>query len=117
MSESLVKLFETIDNKDAEGFCSFLTDDAVFAYGSQAPVAGREPIREYVAGFFSSVEGLGHAIEESWQVGGTAFVRGEVTYRLPGGKVVSLPFLNLLRLQEERFSEYRVFIDPTPLSG
>ena len=70
-----------------------------------------------MAGFFSSVEGLEHGIEESWQVDGTAFVRGEVTYRLPGGKLVSLPFLNLLRLRGERFSEYHVFIDPTPLSG
>lgn len=117
MSEILVKLFKTIDNKDAEGFCSFLTEDAVFAYGSQAPVAGRESIRDYVAGFFSTLEGLEHAIEESWQVDATAFVRGEVTYRLPGGKRLSLPFLNLLRLRGDRFSEYRVFIDPTPLSG
>jgi uncharacterized protein (TIGR02246 family) len=50
-------LFAAIDSMDAEAFAAFFTDDGMFRYGSQPPVQGRDAVRDYVAGFFSSIAG------------------------------------------------------------
>ena len=111
------EVFEAIDNKDAASFVGFLTEDAVFVYGSQDPVQGREAIRGFVAGFFGTVDRLSHRVEQTWSLDGTAFVQGRVQYWLPGGREVSVPFLNLFRLSGSSIREYRVYIDPTPLAA
>ena len=116
-SGRFAEVFEAIDRKDAEGFVGFLTDDAVFAYGSQDPVAGRKSIQEYVAGFFGTLVGLSHEIEGIWEVDETAFVRGRVQYELSDGRQVAVPFLNLFAMNGDLIREYRVYIDPTPLAG
>ncbi len=60
-----------------------------------------------------------HTVEEEWAIEGerVAFVQGSVTYCLPDGRSVSIPFLNLFRLRGEKIAEYRVYVDPTPLAG
>lgn len=112
-------LFQAIDRMDAEAFVSFLTEDAVFVYGSQDPVEGREAVRAHVSGFFATLERLAHTIENEWAVegAGVAFVQGSVTYGLPDKRSVSLPFLNLFRLRDDKIAEYRIYVDPTPLAG
>jgi limonene-1,2-epoxide hydrolase len=104
---------------DAEAFLSFLTEDAVFVYGSQDPVKGRDAVRAYVAGFFATLERLEHTVEDEWAIDEerVAFVQGNVTYGLPNGRSVSIPFLNLFRLRDDKIAEYRVYVDPTPLAG
>ena len=40
----LRKLFAAVDGRDLERFGSYLTDDAVFRFGSAPPVQGRSAI-------------------------------------------------------------------------
>ncbi len=111
----LAGLFEAIDSKDADAFVGYLTEDAVFRYGSQDPVHGRDAIRDYVAGFFGTVEALSHRIDESWEGDGSLVCAGEVTYTRQGGSRVTVPFANVFRLEGEKVREYLVHIDPSPL--
>lgn len=112
------QLFHSIDARDAAAFADYLTEDGSFRYGSQPVVAGRDAVREHVAGFFAGLSGLSHELTGFWwgPARDTCFVQGEVTYHLPNAAVVTLPFLNLFHMRGTAIVDYLVYTDPTPLS-
>jgi ketosteroid isomerase-like protein len=113
----VTQILKTVDSKDAQAFSSHLTDDAVFRYGAQEPVKGREAVRDYVAGFFGTVRTLEHQVIDTWQGEGSFVCRGDVTYTKLDGTQVSVPFTNVYKLEGNLVREYLVYIDPTPLMG
>lgn len=117
MKDWLKNLFATIDRKDADGFVELLTADARFRFGSAEAVCGREAVRAAVAGFFSTVEGLSHSVTQVWEEAGVVLTEGDVTYTLGEGRELTLPFLNVFRMDGELVADYRIYIDPSPLAG
>ena len=69
------ELFASIDAMDPDRFVSFLTDDAVFRYGSSPSTQGKGAIRDGVAGFFSMFKGLSHTLEGIWTQPDAVFVQ------------------------------------------
>lgn len=108
-------LFQTIDRKDADGFVSYLTQDASFKFGNALTVAGRDNVHKAVMDFFNSIKDLKHAILGSWDADGVAFVQGEVTYTRKDNNQVTIPFSNLFKLDGPLIREYWIYIDPSPL--
>ena len=110
----LKDLFAAIDACDSDRFVGYLTPGAEFRYGS-APAVGREAIREAVAGFFSTIAGLSHTLNFTISDGDALVCEGEVTYTRQDGSKVTLPFANVLRVEDGLFSTYRIYIDIGPL--
>ena len=96
---------------------AYLTEDAVFRYGSQEAVHGRAAIGEYVSGFFGSIEALQHHVTETWEGESSLVCQGEVTYTKMDGADVTLPFVNVFRFAKGRVRDYLIHIDPSPLMG
>ncbi|HEX7344563.1 MAG TPA: nuclear transport factor 2 family protein [bacterium] len=115
MNLSFEQLFAAIDRKDADGFVAFLTDDAIFRYGSPPAIQGQENVRVYVAGFFQSIKALSHKVSAVYDSGDALFYQGEVSYTLQDNRQISLPFLNLFKMRGGKITEYLVYIDPSPL--
>lgn len=113
----IAQLFASIDAMDPDVFVSFVTDDAVFRYGSNPPTEGKRAIREAVAGFFSMFRQLGHTLEGTWVHPEVVFVQGQVHYTRHDGSTITLPFLNCLKMRGEKVREYLIYVDPTPLAG
>ncbi len=111
----LEKLFKAIDAKDTEGFAGFLTEDAVFRFGNNAPARGKRAVREAVAGFFAGVKSLRHTIRESWSQADAVVMHGEVTYTRHDGSQLSVPFANVFKLEGTLVREYLVFADVSQL--
>ena len=108
-------LFAAIDANDAASFVSYLTEDAVFRFGSAPPVKGREAIREAVDGFFSTIAGCRHVIRNSLGGGDTLVCEGEVTYRRHDGSELSLPFADVFEYDGDLIAHYKIYMDITPL--
>lgn len=113
--KQLAEIFEAVDSQDSDRFVSFLTDDAVFRYGSQEPVRGVDAVRNYVAAFFDSLDTLSHEVTETWAGDGSLVCTGQATYRRHDGKDVTIPFTNIFRFEGEKIREYLVYADPAPL--
>ena len=111
----LKDLFAAIDACDSDRFVGYLTPGAEFRYGSAPAVVGREAIREAVAGFFSTIAGLSHTLNFTISDGDALVCEGEVTYTRQDGSKVTLPFANVLRVEDGLFSTYRIYIDIGPL--
>ncbi len=115
IANRLDSLFAAIDAKDTDTFLSFLTDDAVFRFGSAPSVTGQDAIREGVDGFFSSIAGSRHSIGNVIESGATLVSEGEVTYRRHDGSEITLPFTNVFEISGDLVSHYKIYIDIAPL--
>jgi len=115
MKKRMAKVFETVDAKDADAFAALLTENAVYRYGSEPAVQGKEPIRRYVSAFFGSLEALRHQVVDTWEREGSVVCQGVVTYTKGDGRDVSVPFTKILRFEGDRIRDYLVYIDPSPL--
>lgn len=108
-------LLAAVDAKDADRFVAFLTDDAGFVYANAPAVVGREAVRAAVDAFFAQVRSLAHTASHVWTVPGHVVVEGTVRYVRHDGREVTLPFVNVLALDGDRISSYRVYVDGAPL--
>jgi ketosteroid isomerase-like protein len=109
------KLFAAIDKMDTEGFLGFLSDDVVFRFGNFPAVKGKEGVRDAVAQFFSSIDGLHHVIKKEHRKENSVIVEGEVTYTRKDKKKVTIPFSNIMEEQHGKFCTYLIYIDISPL--
>jgi ketosteroid isomerase-like protein len=109
------RLFSSVDNIDTEAFLSFLEDDALFRFGNEQVVSGKEAICKTLEEFFASIKGLRHEILETWFEAGTVICQGEVTYTRTDDSDIMIPFVNIFRMQGNRIREYLIYIDIKPL--
>ena len=108
-------LFAAVDGRDLERFGRFLTDDAVFRFGSAPPVSGRSAICEAVGGFYATIAALRHKIINTLAAGKVLVCEGEVTYTRHDDSTITLPFTNVFELEDGLVAKYRIYIDIAPL--
>ena len=115
MADRLDGLFASIDAQDTDAFLACLTEDAIFRFGSAPAVRGREAIRAGVDGFFASIKGSSHALNQVLSDGNTLVCEGEVSYRRHDDSEITLPFTNVFKLDGPLISHYKIYIDIAPL--
>jgi ketosteroid isomerase-like protein len=108
-------LFAAIDANDAAAFVGLLTDDAVFRFGSAPAVRGRAAIQAAVDGFFATIAGCSHNVQNTLGSGSTLVCEGEVTYRRQDGSEITLPFTDILEYEDDLISHYKIYADISPL--
>lgn len=113
--ERLDALFVAIDSKHSNTFVDFLTEDAVFRFGSSPAAVGRDNIEAGVSAFFASIDGSSHQIDKVLANGDTLVCEGEVTYTRLDDNEVSVPFVDVFELEGPLIREYKIYIDISPL--
>jgi ketosteroid isomerase-like protein len=108
-------LFAAIDRRDAEGFVEFLTAGAEFRFGNSPVIAGRANIAAAVRVFFGMIAGCRHEVTATWSGPASAVCEGQVTYTVPAGSTVRVPFVNVFETAGGLISHYRIYIDNAPL--
>lgn len=108
-------IFASIDALDTDGFLAYLSEEAVFRFGSAPPVQGRAAIGAAVDGFFGTIAGCSHKIAKILRESDTLVCEGEVTYRREDGSEISLPFTNIFEYAGELIAHYKIYIDTSPL--
>lgn len=116
MSRNPAEIFATIDRFVPDDFVAHLTEDVVFRFGNADPAVGRDAVRDAVAGFFSSIAGLTHHIQDVWEVeADTTVVRIDVEYRRQDGLTVYTPNLDVLRWRGDLVADWQIVIDVAPV--
>jgi hypothetical protein len=78
---------------------------------------GRAAVREAVSQFFATLKGLRREIVSDWTVGDRVIQHLLVTCTRPDDSQVTVPAVNLLRVDGERIGEYLIYVDLAPLYG
>lgn len=115
MKDWLKQLFTIIDRKDAEGFSLFFTDNATFRFANAPAVSGKENVRKAAHDFFVKIKGLHHHVTGVWEFGDIVICEGEVTYTRLDDNTLTLPFVDIFHMKDDRILDYRVYIDISPL--
>lgn len=111
----LNELFKKIDAKDTAGFLSFLTADARFRFGNSPLLQGRQAIGDAVDTFFASIKTSQHRLLDLWSINDAVICQGEVSYTRADNETLTLPFVNIFRMQGKHIDEYLIYVDVTPL--
>lgn len=109
------EIFADIDSMIADKFLAHLTEDVVFRFGNAEPAVGRAAVREAVAGFFSTIDGLSHHILDVYDVGDTAVARIDVEYKRKDGKSVTVPDADILEFDGDLVRDWQIYIDVAPV--
>lgn len=115
VANRLDSLFAAIDGKDTEAFLGYLTADGVFRFGSAPALEGKAAVRAGVDGFFATIDSSRHVLRNVLGEDRTLVCEGDVTYCRHNGTEVTLPFTNVFETDGELISEYKVYIDISPL--
>jgi ketosteroid isomerase-like protein len=115
MSRDVTAIFADIDAFDPDKFVAHLTPDAKFRFGNADPVTGRAAVKEGVAGFFSTIDGLTHHILGSWDFGDTTVVQIDVEYLRKDGKTVMVPNADILTFDGDLVRDWQIYIDVAPV--
>ena len=108
-------LFQAIDAKDAERFVSYIAEDGTFSFGNAPGVAGRQAIRDAVAGFFASISRLSHKVVDVTEASGAVWSRGIVTYTRHDGSTLTVPFCNHFEVSGGKVKHYQIYVDASRL--
>lgn len=108
-------MFAAIDARDGAGFVAFLTEDAVFRFGSAPAVQGRDAIQAAVEGFFTTIAGCSHNIANTLAQHDTLVCEGDVTYTRHDGSEITLPFTDVFEYEGDLIAHYKIYIDVGPL--
>lgn len=109
------EMFDAVDRQDAEAFVTFLTEDGSFRFANMPAVVGREAIRAACGGFYQAIRSLRHEYVEFFDSGDTWTVEQMVHYVDSWDRSHVLPCVNILRFEGDKVSDYRIFMDVSPL--
>ena len=108
------ELFSIIDGRQTQAFISYLSEEAMFRYGSNPEVHGRAAIATVVDQVLGTFRASAHQLERCWEVGNCRIGQGIVTYTRLDQKKVTMPFCNVLTMRGDRVARYEIF---RPLEG
>lgn len=108
-------IFASIDRMDVDAFVEALSDDVVFTFGNNPPAVGHDQVREGVTGFFSTIAGLTHHIQDIWTVDDVSIAYIDVEYVRQDGGHVTVPNADILRWRDGLVYDWRILIDLAPV--
>lgn len=116
MARTVGDTFAAIDAQDADAFLAGLSPDVVFTFGNAPSANGHDEVRAAVTGFWSTIGGLRHRVQDMWDPEPDVTVAYlEVDYTRLDGAVVTVPCVDVLRWNGDVVADWRIVIDITPV--
>jgi predicted ribosomally synthesized peptide with nif11-like leader len=109
------RLFSRGEAFDSAGFITFFTDKPTYQFGNFEICLDKESIQKSADNFFSQISAVYHEIKVIWEQGDLVFVEMDVLYWRKDGSLVSLPCTDIFRVEGDKFSELRIFMDVNPV--
>jgi ketosteroid isomerase-like protein len=114
-SDLVRDVFAALDARDPAAVAAHMTEDVRMRLGNQDVVEGKTAFLESAQGFVDAIAAIKHDIGSVWSVDDVVIAEMDVHYeRLDGGKL-TLPCCNVFRVRDGLVSDYRVYIDLTPV--
>lgn len=117
VSHLVWQVFDKLDAGDARAFAALLDEECISSFGNIGPVEGREAVQAGIEQLYQEVVAKqSHNVLHEWAVGLDHVVELEVTYTRHDGRVLTLPAVTIMTLNDKGFiRSYRIYIDQSPL--
>jgi ketosteroid isomerase-like protein len=114
-TELLAQVFAAFDAQDISTLAAFITDDVELRLGNAPLIRGKSGFVDAVNAFHESVAGVHHQLLKVYSDEDVAIVEFDVHYTRRDGRTVVLPCCNVFRIRGGLISEYRSYVDATPV--
>ena len=111
----LAQVFAAFDAQDVSTLATFITDDVQLRLGNAPVIRGKSGFVDAVNAFHDSVAGVHHELLKVYSDEDVAIVEFDVHYRRRDGRTVVLPCCNVFSIRDGLISEYRSYVDATPV--
>ena len=102
---------------DPEELASYFTEDAVYHNIPMAAVQGREAIKEFIAGFLATFDGIDFQIHRQVSDGRVVMnERTDVMHRKGGGEV-PLPVMGVFEVVDGQIAAWRDYFDMAAITS
>ena len=113
--EQVREIFAAFDAKNVSALAALMTEDVRLRLGNAEVVEGQSAFVEAVHAFYDSVAAFRHDVLHVWSDADALIAELEVHYKRLDGGEITLPCCNVFRLRDGSVSDYRVYIDITPV--
>ena len=115
IADQLAAVFRSFDANDVSALSKSIADDVELRLGNTPTIIGKAGFIGAVQAFHDSVSAVHHEILHVYVDRDIAAVEFDVHYTRHDGNVVVLPCCNVFRLRDGVISEYRSYMDATPV--
>lgn len=115
MSMEIVKrLFDAVERKDVDAYVTCFMQDAEYRAGNLPAVFGHDGIREFAHRVIPYFDRVDHIVKNHWQNGDTIISEMDLVYHRKDGKVVSVPCVDIIQVENGKVKSLRAYLDATP---
>jgi limonene-1,2-epoxide hydrolase len=97
-------------NLDPDEIAAFFTDDAVYHNIPMDPIAGRDTIKTFIAGFAGGAEQIDFRVRNIVADGDVVLTERVDVFQLPNGKV-ELPVMGTFEVKDGKIAAWRDYFD------
>jgi len=115
MSMGIIEqLFDAVHRNDVQTYVKCFSEDAEYKIANFPPVYGRKEIEAFGARITPMFEHVLHDVKNTWQVGNTSVSELDVVYHRKDGKVVRVPCLDVIRIENGLVKSLHAYLDASP---
>jgi ketosteroid isomerase-like protein len=113
--EIIERLFDAVHRNDVQTYVKCFAEDAEYKIANFPPVHGRKDIEAFSARITPMFERVLHDVKNIWQVVENTYVSElDVVYHRKDGKVVRVPCLDVIRIENGLVKSLHAYLDATP---
>lgn len=117
LKKLMQQVFASGEAMDIDRFAQNFAEDAVYQFGNEPVVYGRQGIKEAesIAAFNQTVNSIKHHIKNMWELGNMLIVEMDVTYVRKDGKIFNLPACDTVWFKGNLVQKMNIYMDITPV--
>jgi len=113
-TEIVERLFDAVHRNDVPAYVKCFAEDAEYKIANFPSVFGRKDIEAFGAKITPMFDKVLHDVKQTWQVGNTCVSVLDVVYHKKDGKIVRVPCLDVIRVENGLVKSLQAYIDATP---
>src|SRR5689334_23183386 len=112
--EIVERLFDAVHRNDYAAYAKCFAENAEYKVANFPPVYGPKDIEAFGAKITPMFEKVQHDVKGTWQVGNTCISEMDVAYHRKDGKVVKVPCLDFITIENGLVKSLHAYLDATP---
>ena len=112
--ETIERLFDAVHRNDAQTYAQCFAEDAEYKVANFPAAHGRAEIEAFGARIAPMFKQVLHEVKSTFQVGDTCVSELVVVYHRHDGKVVKVPCLDFIKVENGLVKSLHAYIDATP---
>ncbi len=117
-AERVRHFFETHSQMSGEELFGHYTDDIHYRFANTPETVGQSALLESAkASHIDQILSTCFEVKSLWDMGDTIICQMEAVVTHRDGRILRLPCCDVIHLRGDLFCDFKVYIDPTPLSA